>query len=79
MLDIPDYLITPIQRLPRYGLLITNILKSMNSDHPDYINLHKASDTIHEITNYVNQSMKSNDKLKEFLELVEKGNYKVQF
>ena len=51
----------------------------MNSDHPDYINLHKASDTIHEITNYVNQSMKSNDKLKEFLELVEKGNYKVQF
>jgi hypothetical protein len=76
-MDISDYLITPIQRLPRYMLLLTEMTKVTPTEHPDFVNLHTALDNIREVTDYVNASLKNNDKLKEFTELIEQGNLRL--
>ena len=77
ILDLGDYLIVPIQRLPRYMLLISSIVKVTKADHPDYQNLNTALGKIREVTDYVNDSIKSNEKMREFMEMVNKGNLKV--
>jgi len=35
-LDLEDYLIKPVQRLPKYVLLLKLLLKKTPTDHPDY-------------------------------------------
>ncbi len=35
-------LIMPVQRIPRYVLLLENVLHKMSSDHPDYSSLQSA-------------------------------------
>ena len=76
-MEIPDYLITPIQRLPRYMLLLNEMTKVTPTDHPDFISLHTALDNIKEVTDYVNASLKNNAKLQEFNDLIEKGHLKL--
>lgn len=40
--DLPSLLITPVQRIPRYVLLLKDLLKSTSPQHPDYNNLLRA-------------------------------------
>jgi hypothetical protein len=35
-MDIEDFLVKPIQRLPKYVLLFKDLLKNTDEDHPDY-------------------------------------------
>jgi hypothetical protein len=37
-----DVLITPVQRVPRYVLLLDTLIKHTSDDHPDYAQLKKA-------------------------------------
>ncbi len=57
-------------------LLLTGIVKAMKPDHPDFKNLNKALEKVKEVTDYVNDTIKSNEKLSEFMEMVNKGNFK---
>jgi len=41
-LSLVDFLIMPVQRLPRYELLISDLMKKTDSTHPDYENLKEA-------------------------------------
>ena len=41
-LSIQAYLINPVQRIPRYKLLLENLLKHTQSSHPDYEDLQRA-------------------------------------
>lgn len=77
-MDLGDYLIVPVQRLPRYMLLLTGIVKATKPEHPDYQNLTLALSKVREATDHVNDSIKSNEKLSEFMEIVNKGNLKVK-
>ena len=43
-LTLPSYLITVIQRIPRYILLLKDLIKKTNNEHPDYSNLVKAQE-----------------------------------
>lgn len=61
--------ITPIQRLPRYEMLINQIIKYTNTDDPDYENLQKASKSIKEINVKNNEFMGRHAKQKRKLEL----------
>eukprot|EP01125_Pyxidicula_operculata_P003385 TRINITY_DN1407_c0_g1_i5.p1 TRINITY_DN1407_c0_g1~~TRINITY_DN1407_c0_g1_i5.p1 ORF type:complete len:910 (+),score=111.45 TRINITY_DN1407_c0_g1_i5:24-2732(+) len=54
VLYIGHYLIMPIQRIPRYELLLKDLLKNTNEDHPDFVDLQKAINTIKEVADYVN-------------------------
>jgi hypothetical protein len=41
-LDLRSYLIQPVQRVPRYKLLLTELLKHTRDTHPDWSNLSAA-------------------------------------
>ena len=38
-LDFQDYIIKPVQRLPKYVLLLKLLVKKTPVDHPDYENI----------------------------------------
>ncbi|KAJ1968779.1 hypothetical protein IWQ62_001036 [Dispira parvispora] len=48
-LGLSDLLIEPVQRIPRYTLLLTDLLKNTPVHHPDSQDLQRALDRIHEI------------------------------
>jgi len=52
-----SFLITPIQRIPRYEMLVCSALKYTNKDYPDYAKLKKAKEMVHEVCMSNNKSM----------------------
>lgn len=61
MLNLPALLILPVQRIPRYRLLLQELLKRTPSDHVDYQSLEKALNAIIEIAAKVNEAKKQNE------------------
>jgi len=57
-LSLPSYLITVVQRTPRYILLLKDLLKKTSSSHPDYENLGKAVKAMEEVATYINNQLK---------------------
>ncbi|XP_064403635.1 rho guanine nucleotide exchange factor 38-like isoform X2 [Halichondria panicea] len=58
-LSLASYLLTPIQRLPRYELLLKELLRQTPMDHPDNFYVSDAIDLIHHELLRLNQSIKS--------------------
>ncbi|EDR24412.1 Rho/RAC guanine nucleotide exchange factor, putative [Entamoeba dispar SAW760] len=61
-LDLRSYLIMPVQRLPRYELLLKDLLKNTKPDHPDYVALTESLDGIRAVTMEVNERTKDIDR-----------------
>ncbi|ELP89252.1 FYVE, RhoGEF and PH domain containing protein, putative [Entamoeba invadens IP1] len=61
-LDLRSYLITPVQRLPRYNLLLTDLLKQTPEDHVDHKNIVDALASLKEYTQYANDSVKERER-----------------
>eukprot|EP01132_Coremiostelium_polycephalum_P001136 gene1136-1442_t len=82
-LDISSFLIQPIQRLPRYELLLRDILKQTSLNHPDYEFLQKGVSKIREITMYINDQQKERENLSQIIQiqqqLVNTKNEKISF
>lgn len=47
--DFRSYLIMPIQRIPRYRMLVEELIKGTSAEHPDYAALQKALESIKEV------------------------------
>eukprot|EP01103_Thecamoeba_quadrilineata_P015255 TRINITY_DN4757_c0_g1_i2.p1 TRINITY_DN4757_c0_g1~~TRINITY_DN4757_c0_g1_i2.p1 ORF type:complete len:581 (+),score=94.89 TRINITY_DN4757_c0_g1_i2:13-1755(+) len=60
-LNLQAYLILPVQRIPRYVLLIQDLLKFTEQNHQDYELLNKALVIIKEVADYVNANKSSAD------------------
>jgi hypothetical protein len=43
-LSLDDYMVKPVQRLPKYVLLLKELIKNTHPTHPDYQNVRKALD-----------------------------------
>jgi hypothetical protein len=41
-LDLASFLIMPVQRIPRYNMLLTDMMRHTWEDHPDYNSLKKV-------------------------------------
>ena len=54
--NLESLLVTPIQRLPRYVLLLEEMAKATPENHPDNGKLSEAIRAIRELTSYVNKS-----------------------
>ena len=54
-LSLDALLLTPIQRMPRYCLLIQTMLKYTPTSHPDSFHLAHALDRLRRLTDYVNE------------------------
>lgn len=56
-LDIASYLIKPVQRPPKYLLLLRDFQKHMPESHPDYLNLSTAIKKYHEVNEINNEAI----------------------
>mmetsp|Transcript_6090 Transcript_6090/g.18561 ORF Transcript_6090/g.18561 Transcript_6090/m.18561 type:complete len:1275 (-) Transcript_6090:92-3916(-) len=54
---LPALLITPVQRIPRYRLLLCDLLKSTEPSHPDYEPLQKAVQLILALASKINKDV----------------------
>mmetsp|Transcript_11571 Transcript_11571/g.17276 ORF Transcript_11571/g.17276 Transcript_11571/m.17276 type:complete len:664 (+) Transcript_11571:56-2047(+) len=64
-LPLPALLITPVQRIPRYRLLVREYIKLTADVHPDYPKLQKALEEIKKTATFVNDSIrKSQNRIK---------------
>eukprot|EP00727_Mastigamoeba_balamuthi_P012324 m51a1_g7714 putative domain containing protein (907) ;mRNA; f:115882-119449 len=61
--DLESLLITPIQRIPRYKMLLTELLKTTWKTHPDYENIQDAIALISKITDVINDRKREADAL----------------
>jgi len=61
LINLESYLILPVQRIPRYSLLIEDFLLHTWADHRDFENLCEAQKMIKSIADYVNASMHTSD------------------
>eukprot|EP00012_Vannella_robusta_P001244 CAMPEP_0206192088 /NCGR_PEP_ID=MMETSP0166-20121206/5746_1 /ASSEMBLY_ACC=CAM_ASM_000260 /TAXON_ID=95228 /ORGANISM="Vannella robusta, Strain DIVA3 518/3/11/1/6" /LENGTH=546 /DNA_ID=CAMNT_0053608509 /DNA_START=241 /DNA_END=1881 /DNA_ORIENTATION=- len=50
---LPFFLIMPVQRIPRYVLLLGDLLKHTWQDHPDYNNLQEATKKLQDLTAFL--------------------------
>eukprot|EP00903_Cladosiphon_okamuranus_P017118 g15771.t1 len=57
-LDAQSLLIMPIQRIPRYKLLLEGMLKNTEKDHPDRPLLQNAIEQISDVASFINDSIK---------------------
>eukprot|EP01124_Arcella_intermedia_P028412 TRINITY_DN5771_c0_g1_i1.p1 TRINITY_DN5771_c0_g1~~TRINITY_DN5771_c0_g1_i1.p1 ORF type:complete len:1404 (-),score=573.46 TRINITY_DN5771_c0_g1_i1:30-4241(-) len=51
-----DFLIMPVQRIPRYKLLLEDLLKHTPKHHPDYTHLNNASLQIGKLAQHINDN-----------------------
>ncbi|XP_045598639.1 uncharacterized protein [Procambarus clarkii] len=56
-LDLGAFLLTPVQRVPRYILLMKQLLKYTDPQHPDYQHLHSCLDRLRDFLARLNDSM----------------------
>ena len=55
--DIASLLIQPIQRIPRYLMLVESVLKSTSKHHPDYTVLEKCMKEIGAVAQEINSAL----------------------
>ncbi|ROT77148.1 hypothetical protein C7M84_004229, partial [Penaeus vannamei] len=56
-LDLGAFLLTPVQRVPRYILLMKQLLKYTEPQHPDYQHLHACLERLRDFLARLNDSM----------------------
>ncbi len=56
--DLPSLLITPVQRIPRYLMLVTQLRKYTWPTHDDYASIMSAAEQLGKIAEYVDQKAK---------------------
>jgi len=54
-LDLASLLIQPVQRMPRYGLLLKELISHSSKDHIDYTNLVDAKSKVQEVCSDINK------------------------
>ncbi|CAG8633476.1 24232_t:CDS:10 [Racocetra persica] len=68
-LTLQAYLIMPVQRIPKYKLLLEGLLKKTIESHPDYPNLKKALQTIKHVATFVNETIREHEMIISMLEI----------
>eukprot|EP00158_Paraphelidium_tribonemae_P006515 Partr_v1_DN27863_c0_g1_i1_m22540 putative FYVE, RhoGEF and PH domain containing len=68
-LGLLDLLITPIQRIPRYILLLKELLKHTTKAHPDYANLLLAISRLQAIGEIINERKRESERYTEILKI----------
>jgi len=68
---LEDYLIRPVQRIPRYYLLLQDLVKHTSKDHPDYANLAAAALRVQAVAEYMNIKKKEAENIMKVTEIQE--------
>jgi hypothetical protein len=73
-LALMDLMIMPIQRIPRYLLLLQAVFSHTPSSHPDYDNLKKAMDKVQDVASYVNKKIEETSNRHKVIEIADELN-----
>eukprot|EP00002_Diphylleia_rotans_P006816 TRINITY_DN1622_c0_g1_i1.p1 TRINITY_DN1622_c0_g1~~TRINITY_DN1622_c0_g1_i1.p1 ORF type:complete len:473 (+),score=71.92 TRINITY_DN1622_c0_g1_i1:111-1529(+) len=68
-LDLQSFLIMPVQRIPRYTLLLEDILKHTESNHPDHPGLVQALKQVREVATKVNDAIREQENRNRILDI----------
>jgi hypothetical protein len=68
---LPFLLITPVQRIPRYNLLLQELIKKTPEGHADHTYIIQALGKIKEITDHVNFSVREQENRVKLLKIAE--------
>lgn len=60
-MKLPTFLLTPVQRIPRYMLLFKELLKETQEDHPDHGPCQETFKKFQELADFVNNSLKESE------------------
>jgi len=71
-LDLMSYMIMPVQRIPRYVLLLKELLKYTFSTHCDHEPLHQALHKIQNTASQINDSKRAMENLSKLIEIQER-------
>jgi len=66
---LPNILIQPIQRIPRYTLLLEDLLKKSWVGHPDYPGLQAATDQMRAVAKFINDQKRKYENKQKLAEL----------
>jgi RhoGEF domain len=69
MLDLPSLLIQPIQRIPRYSLLLADLIKRTDCEHADRANLERALELVSAVADEVNNVIKDSENARRMIQL----------
>jgi hypothetical protein len=66
---LPSLIIMPIQRIPRYNLLLADLLKNTPRSHADHLKISTALGKMADTAAYINNSIRETENNKKFLKL----------
>ena len=78
-LNLSSYLIMPVQRVPRYILLIRELIKNTEPTHFDYEDLASAHTSIDKVAQHINEALRNQLNQASILEIQEKFSHTVDF
>jgi len=70
--ELSAYLILPVQRVPRYKLLLKELLKNTTHDHKDYTKLLEAESRMGEMAVFLNEKKREAENILKLFEIREK-------
>ena len=70
-MTLQHHMLTPIQRVPRYELLLREYLRRLPEDSPDRADTERALHLVSTAANHANEAMKKIDQFKQLLEIQE--------
>ncbi|KAG0319676.1 hypothetical protein BGZ97_001668 [Linnemannia gamsii] len=71
-LDFQSYLMLPVQRIPRYRMLLEGLLRHTPEDHPDHRKLQTAFESMEQTANFVNETIRQHEMFGEMVNLQSK-------
>lgn len=69
IVPIENYLIMPVQRIPRYSLLLDELVKNTWKGHPDFDNLTRSLTRMNEVAVIVNEMKRERDNMMKVLQV----------
>ncbi|XP_052802295.1 rho guanine nucleotide exchange factor 39-like isoform X2 [Mya arenaria] len=66
-LKLGALLITPVQRIPRYKLLLEDLLENTSPEHHDYLHLKEAAKQVGEIALHINEHVRQHENFQKML------------
>jgi plasmid stabilization system protein ParE len=61
--DLQTFLLGPIQRIPRYEMLLRDLLRKTDKEHGDHANIKAALNKIEEIMKYINDQKRNSEQI----------------
>lgn len=68
-LNLGALLITPVQRVPRYKLLLESLLNKTPREHPDFEKLQEATVEINKVAHHINENIRQRENFQKMLSI----------